>query len=159
MNTTPKGKIGRLPMPLREQVNRRLENGEKGLSLVAWLNSRPEVQAVLAAEFNGQPISPQNLSLWRRHGFKDWLRYRQAQAMATELGELPVAPDSPVGEQMAAWASVRYLMTVRELVENNEGQSHLKVLREFLRDVIALRRGDHRTARLKLDQERLKLEP
>ena len=45
MNEAPKGKIGRLPKAIQEQVNRRLDNAEKGRPLVAWLNSLPEVQA------------------------------------------------------------------------------------------------------------------
>jgi hypothetical protein len=64
MNAAPKGKIGRLPKAIQEQVNRRLDNGEKGWPLVAWLNSLPEVSAVMAAEFAGQPIREQNLSRW-----------------------------------------------------------------------------------------------
>jgi hypothetical protein len=32
MNEAPKGKIGRLTRAIQEQVNRRLENGEKGRS-------------------------------------------------------------------------------------------------------------------------------
>ena len=39
MNMTRNGKIGRLPKAVREQVNRRLEKGEKGRTLVAWLNA------------------------------------------------------------------------------------------------------------------------
>jgi hypothetical protein len=37
-------------MAIQEQVNRRLENGEKARTLIAWLNALPEVQAMLAAE-------------------------------------------------------------------------------------------------------------
>ena len=37
-------------MDIQEQVNRRLENGEKARMLVVWLNALPEVQTVLAAE-------------------------------------------------------------------------------------------------------------
>jgi len=50
MNEAPKGKIGRLPRAIQEQVNRRLENGEKARTLIAWLNALPEVQAMRAAE-------------------------------------------------------------------------------------------------------------
>jgi len=81
MNVAPKGKIGRLPKAIQEQVNRRLENSEKGRPMVAWLNSLPEVQAVLAAEFASQPIRQQNLSKWRKFGYKQWLWHQQALAM------------------------------------------------------------------------------
>ena len=39
MNEAPKGKIGRLPKAIQEQVNRRLENGKKVRTLVVWLNA------------------------------------------------------------------------------------------------------------------------
>ncbi len=61
MNEAPTGKIGSLPKAVQDQVNRRLENGEKGRPLVAWLNSLAQVQAVLAAEFADKPIRQQNL--------------------------------------------------------------------------------------------------
>ena len=59
MNAAPKGKIGRLPKAIQEQVNRRLEHGEQARTLVAWLNALPAVPgvpAVLAAEFADKPI-------------------------------------------------------------------------------------------------------
>src|SRR6266446_6933011 len=52
-----KGKIARLPLAIREQLNRRLQDGEIGRDLVVWLNSAPEVQAVLKAEFGERPVN------------------------------------------------------------------------------------------------------
>ena len=49
-------KISRLPRPIREQLNQRLDNGEQNKRVVQWLNSLPEVQQVLAAEFDGVPL-------------------------------------------------------------------------------------------------------
>jgi hypothetical protein len=160
MNPTPKGKIGRLPKAVQEQVNRRLAQGEKGRLLVAWLNSLPQVQAMLAAEFAGKPIREQNLSEWRHHGYADWLRDQEARNLARQMiaedRELQPSGDPPLTDQMAAWVSVRYLRAVRKLVENPAGgEPDLKVLREFGHDLVALRRGDHSAARLKMEQERL----
>ena len=175
MNTTPKGKIGRLPKTIQDQVNHRLDNGEKGSLLVAWLNSLPEVQAVLAAEFTSKPIREQNLSEWRKHGHKNWSWHREAAALAQEmastlhcqaevrpqppalrsLGEGGSTLNQPLTDQAAAWVTVRYLLAVRKLIENQTGGApDLKVLREFSRDLVALRRGDQSAARLKLKQER-----
>src|SRR5712692_3098289 len=39
---THKGKIARLPLAIREQLNRRLQDGEIGKELVVWLNAAPE---------------------------------------------------------------------------------------------------------------------
>jgi hypothetical protein len=159
------GKIGRLPKAVQDEVNRRMENGERGAALAAWLNGLPEVQAVLAAQFNGQPVNEVNLSQWRKRGYQNWLRWREARAMmaeATEPGAVPVAGAEQLMDQMANWASVYYLMTVRELnQETTEGaagaRSKLKMLRAFCRDAVALQRGESRSGRLKLERERLEL--
>src|ERR1017187_4094561 len=132
MNLTHNGKIGRLPKAVQEQLNHRLENGEKGRGLAAWLNALPEVQAVLAAEFDGKAIREQNLSEWRKGGYKNWL-WRQealemARDMAAETGELQPADAPPLTDQMAGWVTVRYLLAVRKLVEKSEdGEPDLHV--------------------------------
>jgi hypothetical protein len=162
MKRIPRGKIGRLPKAIQEEVNRRMETGERGAELAAWLNGLPEVRAVLAARFNGQPINEVNLCQWRTRGYKDWQRWRTAQTMMAEPGAVPVAGTEPLMDQMANWAAVYYLMTVRELTqgqgEDEAGSdSKLKALREFCRDVVALQRGEYYSGRLKLDQVRLAL--
>ena len=156
MNAAPKGKIGRLPRAIQEQVNRRLENGDKGRTLVAWLNALPaalDVQAVLAAEFAGQPVNEKNLSKWRKYGYKQWLWHQQALAMTQEMAS-PL--NQPVPDQLAGWVTARYLFAIRQLVENRAGgEADFKTLRTFLHDVVAVRRGDHAATRLQLASERL----
>src|SRR5713101_951139 len=44
MNLSRNGKIARLPLAIRQELNRRLQNGEQGKKLVAWLNALPEVR-------------------------------------------------------------------------------------------------------------------
>jgi hypothetical protein len=163
MNLTHKGKIGRLPKGLQEQLNRRIENGEKGGRLVAWLNSLPEVRDVMAREFEGKPIREQNLSDWRKHGYAKWLRQREALDMARQLAgdvdELQPPGSPPLADQMAVWLTARYLVAVQKLAEKNgDGEMDLKTLRELCHDVVAVRRGDHSGARLKMEQERLERE-
>ena len=154
------GKIGKLPRAVREQLNRRLDNGGQGRQLLEWLNSLPEVQAVVAAEFGGKPIRKQNLSEWRNGGYAVWLRQQEvldmARQLAADTGELQSVGAPPLTDQMAVWLTARYLMEIRKLAEKNkDGEPDLKVLREFCHDVVALRRGDHSAARLKIEQERL----
>ncbi len=45
--TTRTGKIARLPRDLREQVNRRLQDGEPAEPLLAWLNAQPQTLELL----------------------------------------------------------------------------------------------------------------
>ncbi|MGA2177552.1 MAG: hypothetical protein ABSH38_21465 [Verrucomicrobiota bacterium] len=65
---TRNGRIARLPLAIRQQLNQRLQDGEIGARLLEWLNSLPEVQAVLAAHFNGQPSNDPNLTDWKQGG-------------------------------------------------------------------------------------------
>lgn len=81
---TRKGKIARLPQSIRDQINRRLENGEEAKQIAEWLNTLPEVTAVMAAEFGGQPINEPNLSHWKLGGYRDW----EAQQEALEAARL-----------------------------------------------------------------------
>ncbi len=69
---SPKGKIGRLPAKLREEVNRRIHDGETAGQILPWLNGLEEVKKVLAVHFDGEEITPQNLSAWRMGGFQVW---------------------------------------------------------------------------------------
>ena len=154
MNEAPKGKIGRLPKAIQDQVNRRLENGEKARTLAAWLNTLPEVQSVLAAEFAGRPIREQNLSEWRQHGYQKWLEQRQCLAMAQEMTSTQDQSLEPMTDQMAGWATAHYLHAIRKLMQAG-GEPDLPTLRAFLHDVVSVRRGDHSAIRLQLVSERL----
>ena len=95
------GKIARLPHQLRDQLNQRLHNGAPGVDLIQWLNSLPEVQALLAEHFNGVPISPQNLSEWNNGGFLDWLATQElleaAREFAANTAQLPGADGELAG--------------------------------------------------------------
>src|ERR1041385_3310012 len=97
---TRPSKIGRLPSAIREQLNQRLDNHEQNKRLVQWLNSLTEAKAILDAEFEGQPISAQNLSDWKKVGFRAW-QTRQAALDFTE-NSLPDDLDQSVLEKMSA---------------------------------------------------------
>ncbi|HEY3861052.1 MAG TPA: hypothetical protein VGO59_04120, partial [Verrucomicrobiae bacterium] len=82
---TRTGKIARLPFALRTQLNERLQDGRPGPELLEWLNALPEVQAMLQKDFNGLPISQQNLSLWKNGGYVAW---EQQQIALERLDEV-----------------------------------------------------------------------
>jgi hypothetical protein len=89
MNQKRFGKISRLPRVLRDQLNRRIRDGEKGTRLIAWLNGLPEVQVILDRNFGGRPINTVNFTKWRAGGYRDWhLQHEilnKGQALATGL--------------------------------------------------------------------------
>jgi hypothetical protein len=72
------GKIARLPNDIREQVNRRLLDGQATADLLPWLNNLPAVKEILVAKFRGDPIKRQNIDSWRRTGYRLWLHEEQS---------------------------------------------------------------------------------
>lgn len=157
---TRNGKIARLPRDIRNQLNRRLQDGEPGNRLVEWLNGLPQVRQVLAGDFGGRDINEQNLSEWKQGGHQDWLARQETLACARELagdaGELADATDGSLADHLAVVLSARYAALVSgwngEM--NEEFRRKARALRTLCQDIAELRRGDHYSARLRLDLDR-----
>ncbi len=159
---TRNGKIARLPRSIREQVNRKLDDGITGVEIVEWLNSLPEAQALMAAEFDGRPIREQNLSEWKAGGYRDWQMRQEAlemvRSLAEEAGDLKKAVEEPLTEALALWVASRYAVAAKKLAaEGLDGEAHWKLLRAFCSDIVALRQGDHSAENLKIERKRLAL--
>ena len=119
MNTNRNGKIARLPRAVREELNRRLDNGESGRQLVAWLNAQPEVQAVVATVLGGSAIRDQNLSEWTQGGSWDWQARPEALELVQRLGEdtaeLQADGRLPLTDTPALWLAARYAVATRQV--------------------------------------------
>jgi hypothetical protein len=158
---TRNGKIARLPRAIREQLNCRLQDGQPGNQLVAWLNSLPEVQAALTREFGGRVISEQNLSEWKQGGYGDWFIRQEALAHVRELAadakELTDAASGALADHLATVLTARYADALAgwngEITD--EFRRKLRSLRGLCQDIMELRRGDHSAARLKIEQRRV----
>ena len=158
---TRTGKIARLPREIRDALNRRLQDGECGKALVAWLNSLPEVQARPATELDGRPINEQNLSAWKQGGYQEWLTQQEALAQVRELAadarEVAHATDGLLTDHLATVVAARYAGALAGW--NGEPtdafRRSVRALRGLSQDIVELRRGDHSAARLKIEQERL----
>jgi len=158
------GKIARLPREIRDELNRRLQNGEQGASLLAWLNAFPEVQALLARDFAGVAISKQNLCEWRAGGFAEWQARQDtlddACELAADASEITAATGGKLTDHLATVVAVRYASALSgwngEVTD--DFRRKLRALRGLCQDIVELRRGDHSGARLKMEQERLERE-
>ena len=158
------GKIARLPRDIRDELNRRLQDGEPGGPLLAWLNALPVVATVLAREFGGCVISKQNLCEWRAGGFTEWQARQETLAQARELAadatELAAATEGRLTDHLATVLAARYASALAgwngEVTD--EFRRKLRALRGLCQDIVELRRGDHSGARLKIEQERLERE-
>src|SRR6267143_642955 len=70
-STTRKGKVARLPVSVREIVNRMLENGSRFQDIIERLDDL------------GYPgFQPPNISRWKSGGYLDWLALRERLACA-----------------------------------------------------------------------------
>ena len=161
MNITRNGKIARLPRAVRQELNRRIDDGEQGKKLAAWLNALPEVQAIIAAVFGGKPIREQNLSEWKQGGYRDWLAQQEALETVERLGEDAEQWNAegrpPLTDTLALWLSVRYAVETRRIAEANDVEGW-RLLRELCGDLVELRRGDHSAERLRIERERMEFE-
>jgi hypothetical protein len=161
MNLTRNGKIARLPLAVRQELNRRLDDGEQGKKLVVWLNALPEVQAIVAAEFGGKAIREQNLSEWKQGGYRDWAAQQEALEVAARLAEDATEWNpkgrAPLIDTLANWVVARCVVATRVVTETG-GREGWRLLHELCADIVELRKGDHSAQRLQIEHERLELE-
>jgi hypothetical protein len=155
---TGNGKIARLPRKIRDQLNRRLDDGESGVRLVEWLNALPEVQQVLKSEFGGRPISEQNLSEWKQRGFREWLRHQEAcdrmRWMTERAADLDDTADGiEISDRLGSVLAVELADAAQKLDEIADPQERWHRLREILRELWRLRSEDHHGHRMQLQRE------
>jgi len=115
------GKITRLPVKIREELNERLFEGELGPEILAWLNGLPEARKVLDTHFEGAEITKQNLSQWRHSGYQDWLAKREqretlelmargADRVKALKGQLAEQPAPKLADVMALQRTLIFLL-------------------------------------------------
>jgi len=157
---TRTGKIARLPREIREQLNRRLQDGEPGKRLVDWLNALPQVRSLLATEFSGRPVSEQNLSEWKQGGYREWEAHQRAcevvGRLAEQGSELEEAAGSvPMSERLAGVLTAELVHQTQELLgATGDPAERWQRLREALDKLAQLRREESNARRLQLEQQR-----
>ena len=153
-----KGKIARLPLALRTELNQRLANNEDGANLLTWLNAIPGVPAMLATDFAGEPITKQNLYEWRQGGFLEWETQREmfdeARVLAANAGPVSATTNHDLAEHLAAVIAGKFasLLAGWDGTEDQAFDAKLRVLTKFNQNLAILRRTNHSAARLKLEQ-------
>jgi hypothetical protein len=155
---TRTGKIARLPQTVREELNRRLTDGEPGKRLVVWLNRQATVWDVLRTEFAGRPISEQNLSEWKQGGFEDWRRHRETLAVAGRLLEeaedLEEFDNGGIGaDRFAEMAAIVIARLLQETGRMAEGPEKCRTTLAVVRELIQLRRADRDYERAMREEE------
>lgn len=160
---TRKGKIARLPHPIREQINRRLQNGDKNKQITEWLNTLPEVVTVMAAEFENDPINETNLSNWKLGGYRDWEAQQEALEAVRRFGadaaEIGQATGGQLADHLALCMTARIAVALHQpAAEGEDAAAQLQKLRQLLADLVALRKGDQNAQWLRIEREKIELQ-
>ena len=155
--TTHTGKIARLPRNIRDDLNQRLDAGEPGGRILAWLNALPAVQT---AGFGGSGVNAQNLSNWRKGGYQDWLKQQERRILVHELTKHAeeLATDAggvEIGNHLSAVLVAELAAAARgALAELAEPTERCLRLQEFLLTLARVRRQDYLAGRLVIERER-----
>lgn len=134
---TRTGKIARCPPHIREEVNRRLFEGQPARKILAWLNAQPEVLQVLDEYFREQPVDDGNLSEWRGGGYAEWLEKRERVARIGELAQYAAKLGAAAGGSLTDGSAAIIGGRILESLES-EGADFEKLTRSL----VALRQTD-----------------
>jgi hypothetical protein len=151
---TRNGKIAHLPLNIRNELNLRMENGEEGATLLPWLNALPEVLQTLKENFDGLPITKQNLSEWRQGGFREWqIRdelIAQARQLSDSANEMEEVLDIPLlAGALAGLLAARYaaLLNSWDGEPDPKFEEKLRLLRGLNRDIALLQKTMQQASR------------
>jgi hypothetical protein len=161
LDSARKGKIARCPLAIRQEVNRRLLDGQPASKILPWLNSDEQVLQVLDEHFGEEPVTAQNLSEWRQGGYRDWLKRREnitrTKELATYAAELGQAAGGSLNDGSAAILSGQLL----ELLEDPNPKTIASVVKSvvMLRDSdLDTRKADQRDRLLEQKERALQLD-
>src|SRR5579862_4219831 len=152
------GKIARLPRAIREELNHRLDDGQAGPEIIAWLNGLKECKAMLSERFEGRPINEQNLSDWKQGGYEDWRRQEETIERVSLLLERGDDVDETTGgnelaDRIGSVVAVELAQAVQDLRTIADGKERWRRLQEISTELARLRRGDHHAKRLLWEKE------
>jgi hypothetical protein len=104
-----------------------------------------------------------NLSNWRLGGFRDWEAQQEALAAVRQSGtnaaEINQAAGGQLAEHLALCLTARIAVALQKPPSGaDDPAAELQRLRQLCADLVALRKGDHNAARLRIEREKLDLE-
>ena len=150
MSDTRTGKIARLPHAIRIELNHRIRDGQSGAFILDWLNAIPDVQTILAASFNAEPVSDQNLSNWRSGGYQDWLKQEDRMERIRSMSELAIDMAKAAGGSPADPACAIAGGRIMEVIESLSDEDLAKILPALT----ALRNAETNKLRAETDRKR-----
>ncbi len=112
----------------------------------------PETRKLLDDQFDGVPVTKQNLSEWRQGGYREWVIRDELRSKASELSDAARELDETVEAPLLAGnlATVLAAQYAKVLTEwdgepNAKIEAKLRLLRILCRDIALLQRTMHRS--------------
>jgi hypothetical protein len=159
---TRNGKVARLPLEIREQLNVRLADGEPGNRLVEWLNSNPDVMNMMAERFEGRPITEQNISEWRQGGYEEWVTLHafldETRVISENAGAISGTGMTSDHLHMVLLAHHAHLLQNLVTMPEDEFNRRLKTVTKLTASIMKMQRSEQNEVRLQLQRERLELQ-
>ena len=150
------GKIARLPAELRNEICVRLHNGETSATILPWLNARPEAVKLVSEQFDGSPITPQNLSEWKGGEYAKWLSRREKIQNLKELS-MWAADVSRRGVNLAGGSAAIIAGKILEIADDLQiSVDEPEKLAALTRAVAQLQNGELAAQKLRNENVRLK---
>lgn len=150
--TTARGKIGRLPVELRHQVNSKIRDNKTFPTIITFL----EKEGV-------KGITRQNLTSWKANGYLSWLRRQErldGMRARVEFAQA-MAKDSSGGLALESEAASRLAVdSIMEVLEGFDPTLLKDLLAEkpekfvaLVESLASLRKGDHAYVALRMKFE------
>ena len=148
------GKIKSLPLAIRNEVNRRLDENHLHREIAEWLNTLKEVRKVMVEKWEGKPVTKFAIDCWRRSGYPEWKRKREHLDQLKELSEYALKLGQAAGGSVADGSAAIAGGRIMSLLEAASDEDMLKMVRV----ISELRAGDFTKTRLKQADQKLELE-
>jgi hypothetical protein len=160
------GKIARLPHALRDEVNRRMLDGQTSAQILAWLNTQAEAVAVWESFFEGAPATAQNLSEWRGGGYKEWITRREKvdslKTLSAFAHDLAVAGGGNLADGAASIIAGHIVEALEESAnlvvtggsDDAEKDPHAGLVK-MAQAVASLQKGSTAAKKLELDKQKV----
>lgn len=157
------GKIARLPLAVREELNARLRDNESGQIILEWVNGLDVTKEILKRHFAGEPISDANLSVWRGGGFAEWLKEQDDVEKIHRLHEASVRIAKAAGGNLSEGllalnvgriqeALEQFWSGMRDIESTEEGNEKDKAVTKLLQALTAIRGMEIETKKLALKE-------
>jgi hypothetical protein len=159
------GKIARLPKDVREELNRRLDDGQPSSEILPWVNGLPATKAILDKYFRGVAISYRNITEWRHAGYKRWQEKQESvdelKWLVEDAMDYSEVADGKLARGAASIATAKILKILHEIPSTPESLDALSKISYAVSALVNAEQGqvrlEHEKTRVFQGNERLVL--